>query len=78
MPIEIEGKNPKPAQLEALISQAREQQIRVVFVQPQFSSKRAELVAREIGGQVVLADPLALDWLTNLQAVAGKFDAALK
>jgi zinc transport system substrate-binding protein len=78
VPIEIEGKNPKPAQLEALISQAREQQIRVVFVQPQFSSKRAELVAREIGGQVVLADPLALDWLTNLQVVAGKFDAALK
>ena len=40
VPIEIEGKNPKPAQLQALIVQAREQRIRVVFVQPQFSVKR--------------------------------------
>jgi zinc transport system substrate-binding protein len=78
VPIEIEGKNPKPAQLQALIALAREQQIRVVFVQPQFSVKRAELVAREIGGQVAFADPLALDWLNNLQEVAGKFEAALK
>lgn len=78
VPIEIEGKNPKPAQLQALIALAREQQIRVVFVQPQFSVKRAELVAREIGGQVAFADPLALEWLDNLQEVAGKFAAALK
>jgi len=78
VPIEIEGKDPKPAQLQELIAYAREQHIRVVFVQPQFSVKRAELVAREIGGQVAFADPLALDWLDNLRAVAGKFEAALK
>lgn len=78
VPIEIEGKNPKPAQLQALIVQAREQRIRVVFVQPQFSVKRAQLVAREIGGQVAFADPLALNWLDNLRAVADKFKAALK
>lgn len=78
VPIEIEGKDPKPAQLQALITHARDRGIRIVFVQPQFSTKRAELVAREIGGQVVFADPLALDWLDNLHAVAGKFEAALK
>jgi len=78
VPIEVEGKDPKPAQLQVMIENARTQGIRVVFVQPQFSVKRAELVAREIGGQVVFADPLALDWLTNLRAVAGKFEAALQ
>jgi zinc transport system substrate-binding protein len=78
VPIEIEGKDPKPAQLQAMIENARAQGIRVVFVQPQFSVKRAELVAREIGGQVAFADPLAPDWLTNLRAVAGKFKAALQ
>ncbi|MCB2168926.1 MAG: zinc ABC transporter substrate-binding protein [Deltaproteobacteria bacterium] len=78
VPIEIEGKDPKPAQLQVMIENARIQGIRVVFVQPQFSVKRAELVAREIGGQVAFADPLALDWLTNLRAVAGKFKAALQ
>jgi len=78
VPIEIEGKDPKPAQLQVMIENARAQGIRVVFVQPQFSVKRAELVAREIGGQVAFADPLAPDWLTNLRAVAGKFKAALQ
>ncbi len=78
VPIEIEGKDPKPAQLKELIEHARENGIKVVFVQPQFSTKSAELVAREIGGQVAFADPLAEDWMTNLREVAQKFQAALK
>jgi zinc transport system substrate-binding protein len=78
VPIEIEGKDPKPAQLKELIQHARENNIKVVFVQPQFSTKSAELIAREIGGQVAFADPLAEDWMANLRQVADKFQAALK
>jgi zinc transport system substrate-binding protein len=78
VPIEIEGKAPKPAQLQALINQAREADIKVVFVQPQFSTRSAGLVAREIGGRVAFADPLAADWAANLKAVARSFEAALK
>jgi len=78
VPIEIEGKDPKPAQLQELIEHARENGIRVVFVQPQFSTKSAEVVAREIAGQVAFADPLAEDWAANLQEVADKFESALK
>lgn len=78
MPIEVEGKHPKPAQLQALIEHAREQNIRVIFVQPQFSSESAKLIAREIGGQVLAANPLAEDWMANLRLVADKFKAALK
>jgi zinc transport system substrate-binding protein len=78
VPIEIEGKSPKPAQLTELIEDARENNIKIVFVQPQFSSKSAELIAREIGGEVAFADALAENWLENLREVAGKFEAALK
>lgn len=78
VPIEIEGKAPKPAQLQTLIEQARKQSITVIFVQPQFSAKSAELVAREIGGRVVVADPLAEDWFANLKAVARAFEAAAR
>jgi zinc transport system substrate-binding protein len=78
VPIEIEGKEPKPAQLKELIDHAREHKIKVVFVQPQFSSKSAEQVAREIGGQVAFVDPLALNWAENLREVAAKFKAVLK
>ena len=78
VPIEVEGKDPKPGQLKGLIEHAREKGIRVVFAQPQFSTKSATLVAREIGGQVVFADPLARDWVANLREVAEKFKAALR
>jgi zinc transport system substrate-binding protein len=78
MPIEIEGKAAKPARLKELIQHAREKDVKVVFVQPQFSTKSAELVAREIGGQVAFANPLAEDWMGNLREVADKFKAALK
>ena len=78
VPIEIEGKNPKPARLKALIEYAGEKDINVIFVQPQFSFKSAGLIAKEIGGQVAFVDPLAEDWLSNLREVADKFREALK
>ena len=78
VPIEIEGKEPKPAQLRELIEHAREDGIQFVFVQPQFSARSAKLIAGEIGGQVVFADPLAEDWAVNLLGVARKFESALR
>ncbi len=76
--IEMEGKSPKPAQLKELIENARQSNIRFVFVQPQFSAKSAKLVAKEIGGEVAFIDPLAQNWLVNLREVAAKFEAALQ
>jgi zinc transport system substrate-binding protein len=76
--VEIEGKDPKPAQLKELIEHAKEKGIKIIFVQPQFSSKSAKLVAKEIGGQVAVADPLAQDWSGNLRAVVREFKGALQ
>jgi zinc transport system substrate-binding protein len=78
VPVEIEGKNPKPAQLKTLIEHAKKKKINIIFVQPQFSSRSAERVAKEIGGQVIFADPLASDWSRNLREVAAKFKTALR
>ena len=78
VPIEIQGKDPKPAQLKKLIQHAKEEGVNVIFVQPQFSTKSAKAVAREIGGQVVFANPLAEDWMANLRMIAGKFKDALR
>lgn len=78
IPIELEGKAPKPAQLTQIITMARENRIKAIFVQPQFSTKSAALVGRAIGGRLVPADPLALNWSDNLKAVAAAFAAALR
>jgi zinc transport system substrate-binding protein len=78
VPIEVEGKDPKPAQLMEVIKYARENNIKVIFVQPQFSSRSAEMVAKEIGGEVVSIDPLALNWSENLRQVGLIFENILK
>jgi zinc transport system substrate-binding protein len=76
--IEIEGKEPKPAELQYLIQYAKERGIKIIFVQPQFSWQLAQAIAKSIDGQVVFVDPLAADWFKNLHQVAARFKAALK
>ncbi len=78
IPVEIEGKEPKAKNLEQLITFARKSDIRVLFVQPQFSSKTAQTIADEIGGRIVFADPLALDWQKNLLEVASEIAAGAR
>lgn len=76
--VEVEGKAPKPAQLKELIAHAKEQQIKAIFVQPQFSTKSAELIANAIDGKIIVADPLAADWASNLRSQANRFNAVLR
>lgn len=78
IPVEVEGKNPKPAQLKKLIEYATQKNIKAIFVQPQFSAKSAKVIARGIGGRIIFADPLAEDWALNLRNVAQKISAALR
>lgn len=64
--IERDGKEPSPRGLSSLIDAARNEGLRVVFVQPQFSSRAAETIAAAIGGRTEELDPLAADWPENL------------
>lgn len=68
--IEREGKEPGARALTAMIEQARREGIRVIFVQPQLNPSSAEQVARSIGGQVAVIDPLSGDYFENLRRVA--------
>jgi len=76
--IEREGKEPQAAYMARLINQARLQNIKVIFVSPEFDSRSAEAIAREIEGKVVIIDPLAGDYLDNMRKVASAFKEALK
>ncbi len=73
IPIEIGGQEPSAAELAALVERAQAEDIRVIFAQPQFSTEKAQTIAEEIGGEVLLIDPLAPDWLDNLRRVAETF-----
>jgi len=75
--VEIQGKSPTPRQLARLVTKARADNVKIIFVQPQFDTKSAEAVANAIGGAVVAMDPLARDVLGNFSRMAGKIKAAL-
>jgi zinc transport system substrate-binding protein len=68
--IEQAGKKPSAKALAALIKQGRQEGIRAIFVQKQFSRANAELIARAIGAKVIALDPLAEDYGRNLRHVA--------
>jgi zinc transport system substrate-binding protein len=78
VPVQIGGKEPTARQLARLIDLAKEDGVRVIFVQPQFSKKTAEALAKGIGGAVVPLDDLAPDYLKNLEEMAVKLDSALR
>lgn len=56
--VELDGKSPSPKDLLALVNRAREEMVRVVFVQPQFNQRPAKIIADRIGGAVIAIDPL--------------------
>ncbi len=77
IPVQIEGSDPSGAEMADLIKTARENNIKVIFAQPEFSTERAATIAQEIGGEVLLISPLAPDWLDNLRQVANTFAKVL-
>lgn len=78
IPIEIEGKEPGAKQLAAIIDKAKKDGVRVIFVQPQFSTKSAQSIAGAVGGAVVPIDPLARDYLANLDRLASSIENGLR
>ena len=74
--IEVNGKEPKPKDLAKLIQVGRKNDVKTVFVQPQFSKRAAETIAKELGAVVVETDPLAADFLANIQTFVDALKAA--
>ena len=60
--IEDGGKEPSPAHLKELINACKQEDIHVIFVQPEFDRRNAELIARQTGTRIVDINPLAYDW----------------
>jgi zinc transport system substrate-binding protein len=73
--IEEAGTKPGPQGIAAIIEQAKAQNISVIFVEPQFDSSAASTIASEIGGRVVISDPLAENYQENILEMAKEMKA---
>jgi zinc transport system substrate-binding protein len=71
--LEIEGKTPSPAHLRAMTDLAREHHITRILIQDQFDRKNAQVLAQEIGGELIEFDPLDPNWMDQMLYIADQF-----
>lgn len=70
--VELEGKNPSISHMKHLIQFAKAEKIHTLFVQKQFASKAVQAISEELNGQIVILDPLAKNYYTNMKNIAYK------
>jgi zinc transport system substrate-binding protein len=75
--VEEEGKAPSARRMATIIDELNSQTVRALFVQPQFSRSAAERVATALDCELVELDPLAGDYLRNLETMAARIAEAL-
>ena len=68
--IEEGGKEPSPAQLKALIETCRNENVHTIFVQKEFDQRNAQLIANELGVNIVSINPLSYDWVKEMIRIA--------
>lgn len=68
--IESDGKEPSPSQLLRIIKEAKEQGVKVIFIQPEFDLRNAQIVADETGCKLVQFNPLSYKWDEEMLLVA--------
>ncbi len=78
LPIEEEGKEPTAKGLVNLIDEAKEHDIKVIFAEPQFDPKSADVIADEIGGTVILIDSLAKEYTDNIRFILSEMVKAME
>jgi zinc transport system substrate-binding protein len=78
IPILENEKEPGPKYLGSIIDLARRNNITVIFVEPQYNPKSAEVIAQEIKAKVVALDPLGPNYLENMQYSGQEIARSLK
>ena len=76
--VEMDGKVPSARRMATVVDELRNQPVPALFVQPQFSRSAAERVAAALDCQLVEIDPLAGDYLANLEAMSDSIVKAFR
>jgi len=70
--MEFEGKEPSPAYFKSIIDRAKNEDIKLLFIQKEFDIKNAQQMAKEIGADLIQIDPLAEDWYSQMLDILDK------
>lgn len=75
--IEVDGKEPSPAYLASLIESAKQDSIKVIFIQQEYDARNARTIAKEAGIDLVVIDPMKYDWVENINELNSIFQKYL-
>ena len=67
--IETDGKAPRPRELEALVADAKDENVRAIIVQPEFNRSAAQVVADALGAKLIEHSPLERDYFRNVRSL---------
>lgn len=68
--LEADGKSPKTKRMMEIQNLIRQKNIKVIYIQPQFSKKRVLALASDLKLRVLELNPLAEDWEKNILFIA--------
>lgn len=68
--IEIEGKEPLPADIDALVKQIEQKKVTTIFLMPQHNNQGAERIADLLGMKMQSIDPYATDYPAAIRETA--------
>ncbi|MDX1283945.1 MAG: zinc ABC transporter substrate-binding protein, partial [Draconibacterium sp.] len=67
--LETGGKEPTPQHMKLVVDMAREENIRVIYIQSEFDREHARVFAEEIDGKIIQVWPLDPAWAENLRTM---------
>jgi zinc transport system substrate-binding protein len=67
---EDEGKSPSPARMKELIDLAREEEIKIIFIQAEYDVRNAQSLSRETGAELIVINPMNSEWPEAVMEVA--------
>ena len=76
--VEYEGKEPPPSRLKYLIDRAREDSLKMIFIQKEYDTKNAKAIADEIGAEIKIIDPLSEDWESSTLEIIHSLNKSFK
>ncbi len=67
--LETGGKEPTPQHMAQIIDMAKDENIRVIYIQSEFDREHARVFAEEIDGKIIQISPLDPAWSDNLTEI---------
>jgi zinc transport system substrate-binding protein len=76
--IEHKGKEPSVQWLQKVIREAKNKNIRAIFIQKEFDKRSAEIISQELNIPIVTVNPLAEDWYGEMLQLLAKLENAIQ